>query len=132
MKKVSLGIAVLLWCVSAAWAGGDDVGKKFDSFCAEWMKKLEVREHDNRAAIQWKAGPDGVQGDFIGYSREHRCQFKPPSAPKATPIGRIVYTEVLYRQTGKSTAEAIAAQPRALEATEVTEIFRYSEGKWLY
>jgi len=132
MKKLLPVLAVLLICTSTARAGDDLVRQQFDSFCGEWMKKLEVRERDNKAAIQWKAGPDGVQGDYVGYSHEHQCQLKTPSSPNATPIGTIVYKEFVYRQAGRSTAEAQSSQPRPIEATEVTEIFRYSRGKWVY
>jgi len=132
MRGASFVLAVLLLCVGAARAADDSVATKFDSFCADWMKKLEARERDNRAAIRWKAGTDGVQGDFVGYSHEHRCQLKPALGPGSTPIGKIIYTEMVYRQAGKSTAEALKVEPRAVDATEVTEIFRYSAGKWVY
>jgi hypothetical protein len=132
MRKASLVLAILVFCTSAGWAADDPVATKFDSFCAEWMKKLEVRERDNRAAIHWQAGTDGVQADFVGYSHEHRCQLKPGNGPGSTPIGKIIYMELVYRQAGKSTAEALKVAPRAVDTTEVTEIFRYSGGKWVY
>ena len=132
MKKASLVLTTLLFCAGTASAAEDVVASRFSSFCAEWMKKLEVRERDNRASIQWKASPDGVQGEFVGYSREHACQLKPTDSAKATPIGKIVYRELVYRQAGKSTAEAMQGAPRPVDATEVTEIFRYSGGKWVY
>jgi hypothetical protein len=132
MRKALLGLAIVVLCASAARAGDDVVAARFESFCADWMKKLEARERDNRAAIKWKAGADGVEGEYVGYSHEHRCQLKPALGPGSTPIGKIIYTELVYRQAGKSTAEAMKVDPRAVDATEVTEIFRYSGGKWVY
>jgi hypothetical protein len=132
MRKALFALAIVVLCVSVARAEEDVVATKFEVFCADWMKKLEARERDNRAAIQWKVGPDGVQGEYVGYSHEHRCQLKPALGPGSTPIGKIVYTELVYRQAGKSTAEAMKVEPQAVDATEVTEIFRYSNGKWVY
>jgi hypothetical protein len=131
MRRVAFVLFVLLWSASPAFAAGDTAQEKFKSFCAEWMKKLEKRETDNRAAVRWKAGPNGVQGEYVGYSREHICRVKPLKKPKAVPIGKIVYTEVRYRCAGPSTSAALKS-PRPIEATEVTEIFRYSRGKWVY
>lgn len=132
MTKVFVLVVMLFFVAAGSRAAEDAVASKFDAFCAEWMKKLEVREKDNRAGIRWKGGPDGVQGEFVGYSREHTCQLKPANGPGTTPIGKIIYKEVVYRQTGKSTAEAQQATPVPVEATEVTEIFRYTRGKWVY
>lgn len=126
-------VALGMWMSAAgAQAGDDTVGQKFDVFCGEWMQKLAVRERDNRASVKWQNGPGGVLGEFVGYSTEHKCVLKDAATPQDTPIGKITYRELLYRQKGGSKAEAESSPPQAVEATEVTEIFRYTKGKWMY
>lgn len=132
-KKSWALLLVALWLPAvAARAGDDTVSQKFSAFCGEWMQKLAARERDNRAAIKWQNGSGGVLGEFVGYSSEHRCVLKEPATPNDTPIGKITYRELLYRQKGGSEAEAASSVPQAVEATEVTEIFRYTKGKWVY
>lgn len=116
----------------AAAAADDVVVSKFNRFCADWMQKLAVRERDNRAAMRLLPGPAGVQGQYVGYAYDSRCEVKPRIDPKAVPIGKIIYREVTYQQQGSSTAAAEANSPRVVDQTEITEIFRYAKGEWVY
>lgn len=131
MTAIASALVLLVFTGQNVCLGDEEVAEKFNSFCAEWMKKLEVRERENRAAIRWQAGPSGVQGDYVGYSREHSCELKAPD-PKSVPIGKIRYRELLYRKAGLSRSEAEGKDAEPVEATEVTEIFRYANGKWVY
>jgi hypothetical protein len=105
---------------------------QLDLFCKKWMHFLEVREHDNRKAIQWTAGPGGVSGKFVGYSPDYDCQLRDKASPDAVPVATITYREFVYQQEGDSKDSAAETAPRVMEVTEVTEIFRYSQGKWVY
>lgn len=122
---------------SAPAPGGETVSREavstqFTDFCRDWTSKLAARERDNRAAIRWQSGPAGVKGEFVGYSAEPRCELKDSPDPKAVPIGRIIYREITYQQNGPSASAAASSQPNIVEQTEVTEIFRYSKGHWVY
>jgi hypothetical protein len=108
------------------------LAETLDAFCTKWMGFLATRERDNRKSIHWQTGPDGVRGQFVGYSPDYQCQMKPMQSKKDTPVATIVYREYVYQQEGPSTSEAAEAAPRVMEATEVTEIFRYNKGKWVY
>jgi len=132
VKKVAvLGVGMLLLGGTTGVAE-DTVAAKFKTFCSAWMQKLAAREDYNRALIAWQVGPDGVRGEFVGYSAEHDCKLVRPTSAKGTPVGKIIYREMRYRQTGRSTAQAAESKPRIVELTEVTEIFRYAGGKWIY
>ena len=96
------------------------------------MGFLEQRERDNRAAIRWESGPNGVRGEFVGYSKEHSCVLKEAKAATKTRIARIKYQQYRYRHTGNSASDALSREPRVIEITKVTEIFRYTNGKWVY
>jgi hypothetical protein len=105
---------------------------ELDAFCKKWMGFLEVRERDNRKAIDWTPGPTGVSGKFVGYSPEYDCKLRDATKPNAVPVATITYREFIYQQEGDSKDVAAETAPRVMEATEVTEIFRYSQGKWVY
>lgn len=103
-----------------------------DAFCKKWMGFLEIRERDNRKAIEWLTGPVGVSGKFVGYSPEYDCKLRDAAKPNAVPVATITYREFIYQQEGDSKDAATETAPRVMEATEVTEIFRYSKGQWVY
>ena len=122
---VSLSCLVLFSTVALA----GDASSAFNSFCEEWMGKLAARERYNVANIKWDAKSNGVTGEYVGYTQEHTCTVKDANK---VPIGKIVYREIVYQKHGGSIPEAEKSPAEAIEATEVTEIFRYSAGKWVY
>lgn len=122
---VSLCCVVLL--SSAAAAG--DVASQFTAFCEEWMGKLAARERHNVSHIKWDTKPEGVQGEYVGYTEEHTCTLKDGAK---VPVGKIIYREIVYQKRGGTVPEAEKSTAQPIETTEVTEIFRYSGGKWIY
>jgi len=107
----------------------EEVAQAFQTFCQEWMQKLEARERDNISNIKWNTTSEDVQGEYIGYTREHTCIVKDEYKQ---PVGEVIYQEVRYERRGVTIAEAGKNPPRPLEAIAVTEIFRYENGKWIY
>ena len=125
-------ILLSLVCVglvsSMAFAG--DAASAFPTFCEEWMGKLAARERDNVSHIKWDKLPEGVKGEYVGYfTKDHTCTTKELSG---VPVGKIIYREIRYEKRGDTVADAEKSAPRAIDATEVTEIFRYANGKWIY
>ena len=117
---------VVLWS-STALAG--DVASQFTVFCEEWMGKLAARQEHNVTHIKWDAKPDGVKGEYVGYTHEHTCTLKDGAQ---VPIGKIIYREIVWQKHGGTIPEAEKSEAQAIETTEVTEIFRYAAGKWVY
>jgi len=111
-------------------ARAEDPASAFQGFCEEWMEKLHERQVRNLSHIKWEPAADGVHGDYVTYSDEHTCITKNGTA--SVPVGKIIYREVRYEKIGTTVQEAEKNTPRALETTEVTEIFRYNNGKWIY
>ena len=109
----------------------EQIADKLKEFCKKWMGFLETRERDNIKGIKWDTQPTGVSGHYVGYSKEYDCTMKDRSS-NGTPVATIEYKEYVYQKTGASKAEADQAQPSIIDATEVTEIFRYSKGEWVY
>ncbi len=112
-------------------AGDDKVTVDLRAFCLKWMGFIAKREVDNRKGVKWQTTPAGASGTFVGYSKDYDCTMKERSS-NGTPVATIVYREYLYSAAGPSPTEALAAPPTIVEATEVTEIFRYNKGEWVY
>jgi hypothetical protein len=105
--------------------------QSFDSFCAEWMSKLAVREHDNVQKVKYSSEGGRVVGNYTGYeSAPLRCQSK--AKPGAPGVGTLVYNELHYRKAGDSVESAKKASPVVVERVEVMEIFRFDGSAWKY
>lgn len=130
--KNAAGAATAGKAAASAAENKEKVAEALNAFCKKWMGFLAVREHDNRGKIAWKPASEGVEGEYVGYSTEYDCVMKDNPDPKAVPIATIKYREFLYRRRGSSAEQAMQIAPDVLEATEVTEIFRYAKGEWVY
>jgi hypothetical protein len=107
-----------------------DLDGSFKVFCTEWGKKLHERELFNVTQIKWDTGQNWVQGTYIGYSEPLSCIIEDNSGP--VPVGKIIYHEFVYEKRGGTVPEAQNVAGKAVDTTEVTEIFRYQNGKWIY
>jgi hypothetical protein len=117
---------------SGAPAVSDEkIADDLKQFCKKWMGFLETRERDNRRGVKWQNAGGTVKGQYVGYSTDYDCTMKERSS-NGTPVATIVYKEYLYETSGPSQDAALAATPTVVEATEVTEIFRYTKGEWVY
>jgi hypothetical protein len=125
-------VILALLAAAPAVRAADDPRAKFEVFCREWMGKLAARERDNVSHIRWVPTTNGVQGEYVGYSADHTCLLKHADGNGSVPIGQIIYKEFRYQKRGESPTAAANMPPQAIEATEVTEIFRYQKGKWEY
>jgi hypothetical protein len=128
--KLCVAACVLLALGPAVQAQDDKVASAFEGFCTEWMHKLEAREAANVTHIKWESDGDGVHGAYVGYTREHTCTMK--NGTGAVPVGKIIYREIRYEKRGSTVDEAEHSPAHPVETTEVTEIFRYDKGKWVY
>jgi hypothetical protein len=102
----------------------------FKAFCTEWGRKLHERELFNMKQIKWDTGQNWVQGTYVGYSEPLSCAVEPDSG--TVPVGKIIYHEFVYEKRAGTVPEAERVAGKAVETTEVTEIFRYQNGKWVY
>lgn len=107
-----------------------DLDSSFKVFCAEWGRKLHEREIFNLKQVKWDTGQNWVQGTYVGYSEPKSCEVEPDSGE--VPIGKIIYHEFVYEKRGGTVPEAEKEAAKTVETTEVTEIFRYTNGKWVY
>ena len=109
----------------------EQIADKLKEFCKKWMGFLETRERDNLKAIKWETQASGVSGHYVGYSKDYDCTLKERSS-NGTPVATIVYKEYSYQKAGASKEQADQSEPSIIDTTEVTEIFRYNKGQWVY
>ena len=109
----------------------DEIKVKFKTFCDGWMEKLRERERNNIAHIEWKPGGTGVVGEYVGYDTQNFTVGDVTNA-ETKPIGRVIYMELKMRLSGSSQVDALAQKPEIIERTEVTELFRFDKGTWVY
>lgn len=123
----------VLWGPPAVHAAEDAeaIRKKFEVFAASWMEKLRERERFNASKAKWKPAAGGVEAVYIGYDTAG-VRILPLSNVDTNPIGKLVYLELKLRLAGSDEASARAGQPQIIERVEVTELFRYHRGKWVY
>ena len=126
-----MGVIAPVVLAESKSANSAQVSERFDVFCTEWMTKLAERESHNVKRVEWQQNGSGVEGEYVGYSLEHTCAVKPFSASDV-PVGKVTYREMKYRKRGASPEVAAASEPEIVEITEVTEIFRYQKGRWIY
>lgn len=114
-----------------AQASPEELKTKFKTFCDSWMEKLRERERNNIAHIEWKPGDRGVVGEYVGYDTTN-ITIPEISNPDKQPIGRVIYMELKLRLSGTTDVDALAQKPEIVERTEVTELFRFERGSWVY
>lgn len=126
-----IGDAITPVGVARAAEDPEAVRKKFEVFVSDWMEKLRERERFNVTKIKWRPVGGGVEGVYIGYDTAN-YRILPISNAETMPIGKIVYLELKLRLSGESEDAARSQQPEIVERVEVTELFRYDSGKWVY
>jgi hypothetical protein len=89
----------------------------FQSFAAEWMKKMSAAEaHAKKTA----AG-----GAYRGYDDDFKVELKPTGSSSAPYVGLLRYQEHQCAAGG-------GAVCKVTSTTAVTEIFRFQGGRWIY
>lgn len=114
-----------------AVASLSEAEERFAPFCEAWMRQLAAREQNNLRNIRWRQRGGEVEGEYVGYSQEHARSVK-TSQPTGVPVGRLVYREFRYRKRGAGNAAAAVSGAEVVDVTEITEIFRYAGGEWVY
>jgi len=108
------------------------VQTSFDAFTIEWMKKLADTEEFHRTQAVVSQSPEGFAAEYVGYL-PHRYIIIKKTDSKDTPfVGILTYYEKTMRCVGKTKEEALKGPFEASDSQQVSEIFRFTKGKWVY
>ncbi|SMC24607.1 hypothetical protein SAMN02746041_02057 [Desulfacinum hydrothermale DSM 13146] len=138
MKKFLILPAVLI-CLTAweihAWALSEQkVAEAFGVFQKEWMDKLSrhgiygpkhmtVRKsRDGSLVVASYKELGAVKGSRVKKTDSKACPF----------VGVLHYEEIVFESRGPTEQIARKGPFREAGRTNITEIFRFADGKWIY
>lgn len=99
----------------------------FESFAKEWMRKMNAGSVSVRESRKLDARKANVALTFSQYADEFTTELKRTSSTSAPFVGLLRYVEKEY-----TCADATEAQCQVASETNVTEIFRFERGQWIY
>lgn len=116
----------------AALVSEDVALEAFDAFTIEWMKKLKQTEEFRRTQARISQLPDGFSAEYTGYLPHRYIHVKKTEATDTPYVGILTYYERTFRCNAKTKDEAVKGPFEQTETTQVSEIFRFTKGKWVY
>ena len=116
----------------AALVSEDIALSSFDTFTLEWMKKLLETEDFRKTRAQVKPSPEGFIAEYTGYLPPRYIHIKKTESADTPYVGILTYYEKTLRCTGKTKEEALKGPFDQVGTSQVSEIFRFTKGKWVY
>ena len=128
--------ALLLFFHSPASAGETvppAILASFDGFSQSWMARLERVSRQNLQSLKPKsAANDRVVGRYICYGPDCVQEVRSTDS-KVTPyVGIIRYPQKVMEKEGETLKNMKAHPGTQASEIQVTEIFRYTGGRWVY
>lgn len=117
---------------AAALANKDKAQGAFTSFAEKWMANLENVTKQNRSKANVRQEGNHYYVEYVAYGPDWTAEIKETGEPSAPYVGFIKYPEKVMMKEGQSAAEASQCAETVSTQVPVTEIFRYSQGKWQY
>jgi hypothetical protein len=111
----------------------DEALASFDAFTLDWMEKLRRTEEFQRAErMKVAESSEGFAAEYNGYL-SHRYIVVKKTTSKDTPfVGILTYYQQTLRCVGKTREEAVRGPFQQAGTSQVSEIFRFTKGKWHY
>ena len=104
----------------------------FDTFTTEWMQKLALTEDFRKSQAHLVESPDGFAAEYTGYVPERLINIKKTDSTDTPYVGVLTYFEKKLRCAGKTKEDALKGPFEQVETSQVSEIFRFTKGKWVY
>ena len=105
----------------------------FDTFTQEWMHKLSQTEEFQRTqrkkVIQSTVG---FSAEYIQYLPHRYIMVKKTQSQETPFIGILTYFEETLQSSGQTKEQALQGPFNAINTKQVSEIFRFTKGKWVY
>jgi hypothetical protein len=96
------------------------------------MKKLAETEGFRKSRAQVKQSLDGFSAEYTGYLPHRYIHVKKTESADTPYVGILTYYEKTLRCTGKTKEEALQGPFNQVDTSQVSEIFRFTKGKWVY
>ena len=117
---------------SAGEEAEDHARASFDVFTRKWMQKLAKTEDFQKKRMQITQTQQGFVAEYTGYLPYRYTRIKLTQS-KATPfIGILTYYKKTMRSVGETKKQALNGLFEQAGTSQVSEIFRYTKGEWVY
>ncbi len=111
----------------------DAAREDFDTFTREWMRKLvKTEDFQKKKKMRMTQTEAGFVAEYTGYL-PHRYTVVKPTESKITPfVGVLTYSKEKMRCVGQTKEAALEGPFEQAGTSQVSEIFRFTKGKWVY
>ena len=129
--------AVLALTVSGPSTAVADPGKpaaqkSFEQFVNVWMSKLDRIGKMNIRGLDIVPGGQGFVGRYVCYGPECEFSIKETGSPLTPFVGLLRYSEKHFLKKGETRQKTFQGPGMLTKKIRVTEIFRFTRGKWVY
>jgi hypothetical protein len=106
--------------------------KSFEQFVNVWMAKLDRIGKINILGIDIMPRDQGFVGRYVCYGPECEFSIKETDSPETPFVGILRYPEKHFLKKGETRQKTIQSPGMLTKKIPVTEIFRFTRGKWVY
>lgn len=129
--------AVMALAVPGPSAAAEDtvntaVQKSFEQFVSVWMSRLDSIGKMNILGIDIVPRDQGFAGQYVCYGPECEFSIKETGSHETPFVGILHYSEKHFLKKGETRQKAFQSAGMLTEKIRVTEIFRFTRGKWVY
>jgi hypothetical protein len=110
----------------------DRARASFDLFTRQWMQKLVRTDDFQKKRMQIRQTQDGFVAEYTGYLPYRYTTIKLTQSELTPFIGTLTYYKKTMRSVGKTKEQAMSGLFEHAETSQVSEIFRYTKGEWVY
>ena len=106
--------------------------KSFERFVNSWMSKLDKIGKINILGIDIMPCDQGFVGRYVCYGPECKFTIKETCSQETPFVGILRYSEKHFLKKGETRQETFQSPGMLTKKIRVTEIFRFTRGKWMY
>jgi hypothetical protein len=106
--------------------------KSFEQFVNVWMSKLDRIGKMNILGIDIMPRDQGFVGRYVCYGPECKFSIKETGSPETPFVGLLHYSEKHFLKKGETRQKTFQSPGMLTKKIRVTEIFRFTRGKWVY
>lgn len=103
--------------------------QSFDTFTIAWMRKLTKIDRHKEKVTETDSS---FSAEYSKYLPSRYTVVKKTRSEETPFVGILTYYTRKFRSTGSTKEEALEGPFEELTTKQVSEIFRYTKGKWVY
>ena len=132
LLSVVLALTLSGPCTAVADPGSSAAQKSFEQFVNVWMSKLDRIGKMNILGIDVMPRDQGFVGRYVCYGPECEFSIKETGSPETPFVGILRYSEKHFLKKGETRQKTFQSPGMLTKKIRVTEIFRFTRGKWVY